>query len=87
MLRRILFVLLLMMILLGISGCLSVGPQVRTDYVLVYPGNPIVILENETVLGRPVTAPDTAKPDKFKIGGFVAMPREHFDYLKQKASE
>jgi len=73
----------LMLIYLPTLGCgLTLGPTVKTEYVLVTPGNPILVLENRRVEGRRL---DGAGVASFDIGGWVAMPEEHFAALKRAA--
>jgi len=80
---RTLCLLCLMMICCVSSGCgLTLGPTVKTEYVLVTPGNPILILENRTLEGRRLDGGGVAS---FDVGGWVAMPEEHFHALKRAA--
>lgn len=67
-----------------LSGCgdLTIGPKVETRYVIVEPGNPIVVLENVTVRGR--TLKDEGQVVRQDIGGWVAMPASHWSVVKER---
>lgn len=66
------------------SGCggVTLGPTVKTEYVVVYPGEALQVLENKTVRARSLKTDLIGRQD---IGGWVCMPREHFDILARKA--
>jgi len=79
----------LMMILLCCmtSGCsgLSVGPQIRTEYVVLHAGKPMQVLENTKVEGRVLDGSgDTVTQE---IGGWLVMPPSHFEALKRAAEK
>ncbi len=64
-------------------GCITLGPKVETRYVIVYPGNPLLITENVSVEGRLLRDEgDTVMQD---IGGWWAMPPEHGEELLKRA--
>jgi len=70
--------------LLLFSGCdLTLGPKVETRYVIVKPGVPVVVLENETLRCRVLTDTegDMVRQD---LGGWIAMPPEHWEAVKQE---
>ena len=82
---------LLSMILMSLSvivGCsgVTLGPQVRTDLIVVYPGRPCQVMENAKVLVKPL-ADDKATPVKKDIGGWAAMPIENWDAIKDRLIE
>lgn len=76
--------LVLMLACLAISACdgPTIGPRVETKTVVFYPGQPLQILENATVRGRRLGDDAQVEQD---VGGWVAMPREHFDALARAA--
>lgn len=63
-------------------GCgLSIGPQTKTRYVLIEEGRPVEILENRKVQARQLGDDgDTVEQD---VGGWIAMPRPHWDAVKR----
>ena len=79
------FILLLITICLcclswGCQG-ISLGPQVRTEYVVMHPGRPIQVLENTSVKGRVLDGSgDAVQQD---VGGWVTMPPDHWDAVKR----
>ena len=73
-------------LILSLSGC-TIGPNVKTQYVIINPGSPCVVLENKETLVRPLTAPEDTKPEKQDIGGWVTMPFTHWDVIKKKLEE
>jgi hypothetical protein len=67
----------LMMSCLLISGCdLTLGPKVKTTYVLIQPGKPVELLESVKVKGRLLDG--GVDPVTQDIGGWIAMPPEHW---------
>lgn len=66
-------------------GGLSIGPQTKTQYVMVNPGRPLLILSNSTVTGRVIDATSDQAPVQQDIGGWVAMPQSHFRVLIEAA--
>ena len=67
-----------------LSGCgLSLGPQVKTEMVIVRLGNPLEVLENVTVKCRRVGDGSVGEQD---IGGWYCMPKDHFERLIDRAS-
>lgn len=82
-LRQILrWAALTMMPLLILSGCsgLSLGPQVRTDYVMIHQGRPLKVLQTVTVTGRVLDG--TGDTVQQQVGGWVMMPPDHWDAVK-----
>lgn len=66
-----------------LAGCgLTLGPTVQREFIIVKPGQPIRILSNATVRGQ--RTGDDSIVEKQAIGGWVAMPAEHWDVLKQE---
>lgn len=63
----------------GCNGGLTLGPTVERSVVLLKAGQPVQVLENRTVKARPLNGPDQVV--RVDIGGWVAMPPEHFDEL------
>jgi len=47
----------------------------------VYPGQPLQVMENETLKVRNLQDNTVGKQD---IGGWIAMPRQHFDELMRR---
>lgn len=60
-----------------ISAC-TLGPITESRVLVVRPGQPVEILENVKVMGRRLDNSETITVD---VGGWVTMPREHFDAL------
>ena len=77
--RRTLCLGLTLMMCLMISGCLTLGPTVKTEYVIVKPGLPCRVLENETVRVKLLNG--TADSVEQDIGGWVCMPPEHWETI------
>jgi hypothetical protein len=75
--RRLCCLAALILICCVTSAC-AFGPQVATRFVIVQPGRPLLILSNDTVTGKRL---DDDSYGEQAIGGWVAMPREHFDAL------
>ena len=69
--------------LMLISGCVQIGPRVKTEIVIVRLGKPLEILENVTVKGRRIGDGSVGKQD---IGGWYCMPKDHFERLIDRAS-
>lgn len=68
------------------SGCnLTLGPRTEQIYTIVYPGRPLQIVKNQVVTGRILEGGGTEAPVFQDVGGWVAMPVEHFDALKRAA--
>jgi len=67
----------------AVCGCgLTLGPVTKTEYVLVHPGKPLVVLENKAVKARVLDGSgDAVKQD---VGGWVMMPPEHWEAVKRK---
>ena len=63
----------------GCSG-VTLGPRVETRYVIVDAGAPLEVLENKTVRARLLNGTgDAVQQD---LGGWVAMPKKHWDRIK-----
>ncbi len=65
-------------VLVMLSGC-TLGPVEETRYVIVHAGQPIRILTNESATGERL---DGAGVASFDIGGWVAMPPDHWETIK-----
>lgn len=64
-----------------LEGCgLTLGPTVQREFILVKPGQPVLILSNAKVRGQRLD--DGSVVDGQQIGGWVAMPREHWEILQ-----
>lgn len=62
------------------SGCqnaIRIGPHEKETITILHPGRPINILRNYTVEARPLQD-EQATPAKVDIGGWVAMPPDHW---------
>lgn len=66
--------------LAGCAGGVTLGPTIQREFILVKPGQPIRILSNATVRGQ--RTGDEAIVEKQAIGGWVAMPPEHWEVVK-----
>lgn len=65
------------------SGCdLTLGPKVKTQYVIVHPGKPLEILSTQTVVGR-VLDGSNVEPVMQDVGGWIVMPREHWEAVER----
>ena len=65
------------------SGCsgVSLGPQVKTEYVILHPGRPMVVLENVKLKGRVVDGSgDAVEQD---VGGWLMMDPSHWEAVKR----
>lgn len=62
-------------------GCLSIGPQTKTRYVLVEEGKPVEILENRKVTARQMG--DDGDTVEQNVGGWIAMPRAHWAAIER----
>lgn len=81
--QKNLFALLLLVPILSVTlGCtgLTLGPQVRTEYVISHAGKPVQILENKDLVVR--TLDGQGSPVVKDVGGWVAMPLDHWQALK-----
>lgn len=64
------------------AGCdLTLGPKVETRYVIVQPGLPVEILENERLRCRVLKDNGGATVTQ-DVGGWVAMPPKHWQAVK-----
>ena len=82
-LKSRLLALLTTSVCLASSGCsgLSLGPQTKTEYIVMHPGRPMQVLENATVKGRVLDGSgDAVKQD---IGGWIMQPPDHWEAVKR----
>lgn len=73
---------------------INLGPRTATEIVIVNPGNPVVLIENKSIKAVPYTWGDgkltelkVASPPKVDVGGWVAMPKGHFEALMRKLDQ
>lgn len=79
--HRIICSVLTMSCLLTLASCdVTLGPKMKTEIVLVQAGDPIEILQNAKVKGRSIKTGGQAEQE---IGGWVAMPKAHFEALER----
>lgn len=78
--RRPLFLLALATSCLLISAC-TIGPRVESRFVILKPGQPGTILENVTV---PMSSLNGSEHSEQDIGGWVAMPPEHWNAVVEQ---
>ena len=67
----------------ALSGCVGIGRSqqvVETKFVIIHQGKPLQCLENVTILGRTIDGEQII--GKQKIGGWVLMPPEHWQVVK-----
>jgi hypothetical protein len=65
-------------------GCgLTLGPRTQTNYVMMGVGAPGQVVEQRTVLLRPLTAPADSAPYKQDISGWIVMPEPHWRIVKR----
>jgi hypothetical protein len=79
---RHLLILSAMMSCVVLSGCgeVTIGPRTEIRTVIVKPGQPVRILENVKVRAERMDgSPGQTEVD---VGGWVAMPPEHWAALK-----
>ena len=64
-----------------LSACegITLGPVVKREFIIVRVGRPIQILSNVAVQGRRLDDDSVARVE---IGGWIAMPQEHWDAVK-----
>ena len=74
-----------MTIFCATSGCdgITLGPRVKTEYVVIHPGRPLQILQNKKVTGRVLDGSGDAVDQD--IGGWVAMPMGHWQAVQRAA--
>lgn len=79
--RRRLMLLSLMLIVCSVnSGCsVTLGPVVEREAVIVRPGKPVKIIENRTLRCEQLETKAHVSQD---VGGWVAMPEEHWLLIK-----
>jgi hypothetical protein len=82
-------VLMLSCLPILVSGCdLTIGPKVKTTYVLIQPGKPVEILETSKVKARILsTGNDKVDPVTQDVGGWIAMPPEHWAAVERAMEE
>ena len=77
--------LLIPMLLPFVATCapsLSLGPQVRTEYVIMHPGRPVQVLQNKALKARTLDGSgDAVEQD---LGGWIAMPSDHWAVVKKQ---
>jgi len=56
---------------------------VKTEFVILKPGKPVIILDNQRVKVKPLLGEGGLS--RISLGGWVAMPQEHFEALKRAA--
>ena len=56
------------------------GPQVKTEYVIIHPGKPAQVLENKGLVVK--TLDGQGNPVVQDVGGWVAMPPDHWAAIK-----
>lgn len=62
-----------------LASCeISLGPRQATEYVIARPGHPGTVVENVKVK---LMADGASQPVEQDIGGWIVMPKEHFDAL------
>jgi hypothetical protein len=84
--KRVLLAAVAALCLLSLPSCdLTLGPKTKQVYTIVYPGRPLQVLENQTVTGRLLEDAGDGAPVRQDVGGWVAMPVEHFEALKRAA--
>lgn len=68
------------------GGCgLTIGPVIENRAVIVNPGVPVELLENRKIRCHVITDKDgEIKILKQDVGGWVAMPPEHWQTLKNE---
>jgi hypothetical protein len=77
---------LLTLICLLTSACdLTLGPKVKTIYVVVSPGKPLLVLSPGAVVKGRVLDDSTGDAVSQDIGGWVAMPVKHYNALAKAA--
>ena len=79
----LLLIVIAFLLTLGCAG-LTLGPRVATQTVIVGVGKPIQVLQTVTVKGRRLDSDVIVQQN---IGGWVAMPYEHFQVLRDAAQK
>lgn len=69
-----------LMLICSMNSACTIGPQVKTEFVIVRTGRPLEILENVTVRARRLEDETVARQD---IGGWVCMPRDHWEAVRR----
>lgn len=76
--RRIACAVLMLSCLTSCEFSPSIGPKIKTEYIISNPGHPARVVENIKVKVIPEGASEPVEQD---IGAWVTMPQEHFDAL------
>ena len=80
--KNVLKTLVCSILILSFSGCgLTLGPVVKTRYVIVKSGLPIEVLENRKVICR-IIKDEKGDPVVQDIGGWIMMHPDHWKSLK-----
>ena len=80
---RLRFPLLMTLLCCALSGCgVTVGPRVETQVAILRPGNPVRVLENRRMKCQALTGSEAMIQQD--VGGWVAMPPEHWDAVKRQ---
>jgi len=66
-----------------VSGCITIGPRIKTEFVIVRLGNPVQVLDNKVVRCRRVGDKSIGEQD---IGGWYAMPEDSFNRMMKLAT-
>jgi hypothetical protein len=71
-----------------LSGCwVQFGPVVKNELLVIKAGVPVEILQNKTLRGRVISEGSkdgTIKEVEQDIGGWVAMPPEHWELIQDE---
>lgn len=79
--NRSLSLLALTLIFCVSSGCdVTIGPKIGEKIVIVHEGQPVLVIQNVKATCQTLNGNATVSQD---LGGWVAMPREHFEALKR----
>jgi hypothetical protein len=74
----------------ALAGCdITLGPKTEVRAVIVTPGLPVEIIENQKVKAHVLTEAQTEKggevnPFYQDVGGWIAMPPEHWQAVKRE---
>lgn len=86
--RRLLSLILIALVCCVSSGCaaLSLGPQIKTEYVLVKAGRPFRALKNQSVTGRLLDETEATYTNDITqdVGGWIFMPEEHWRLVQKE---
>jgi len=82
--RKLWVIILILIMCCGISACsFSVGPQVESRIAIMRPGDAMMITENIKVKGKLLKDPKAGEV-KQDIGGWMAMPLNHWEIVKEE---